>query len=176
MTEVSILWLIGLCLYYNFSAFYFNLDSYLAKISIFWILLQSNLFFLPIFIYFFPIFCSLLLLPGHISFYFPGSGVIFTGDTLFSLSCGKLFEGTPEQVILAGIPSHALFLRSGIYKLHFYYDIYPLWLYLKSWRIDVLDLTVNKVEQEVTNLSCNRVLITVESKIMVFTSYPFSFA
>ncbi|XP_071686378.1 hydroxyacylglutathione hydrolase 2, mitochondrial-like [Rutidosis leptorrhynchoides] len=35
---------------------------------------------------------------GHISFYFPASGVIFTGDTLFSLSCGKLFEGTPEQM------------------------------------------------------------------------------
>ncbi|KAM7486789.1 hypothetical protein LguiA_002798 [Lonicera macranthoides] len=35
---------------------------------------------------------------GHISFYFPGSGSIFTGDTLFSLSCGKLFEGTPEQM------------------------------------------------------------------------------
>ncbi|CAJ2661027.1 hydroxyacylglutathione hydrolase 2, mitochondrial-like isoform X1 [Trifolium pratense] len=35
---------------------------------------------------------------GHISFYFPGSGTIFTGDTLFSLSCGKLFEGSPEQM------------------------------------------------------------------------------
>ncbi|MBA0651557.1 hypothetical protein Goklo_018872 [Gossypium klotzschianum] len=35
---------------------------------------------------------------GHISFYFLGSGAIFTGDTLFSLSCGKLFEGTPEQM------------------------------------------------------------------------------
>ncbi|KAK2990695.1 hypothetical protein RJ640_026583 [Escallonia rubra] len=35
---------------------------------------------------------------GHISFYFPGSGAIFTGDTLFGLSCGKLFEGTPEQM------------------------------------------------------------------------------
>ncbi|XP_057999737.1 hydroxyacylglutathione hydrolase 1, mitochondrial-like isoform X2 [Hevea brasiliensis] len=35
---------------------------------------------------------------GHISFYFPGSGAIFTGDTLFSLSCGKLLEGTPEQI------------------------------------------------------------------------------
>jgi len=35
---------------------------------------------------------------GHISFYFPGARAIFTGDTLFSLSCGKLFEGTPEQV------------------------------------------------------------------------------
>ncbi|KAI8567037.1 hypothetical protein RHMOL_Rhmol02G0090200 [Rhododendron molle] len=34
---------------------------------------------------------------GHISFYFPGSRAIFTGDTLFSLSCGKLFEGTPEE-------------------------------------------------------------------------------
>ncbi|XP_029152804.2 probable hydroxyacylglutathione hydrolase 2, chloroplastic [Arachis hypogaea] len=36
---------------------------------------------------------------GHISFYFPGSGAIFTGDTLFSLSCGKLFEGTAEQML-----------------------------------------------------------------------------
>lgn len=35
---------------------------------------------------------------GHISFYFPGSAAVFTGDTLFSLSCGKLFEGTPGQV------------------------------------------------------------------------------
>ncbi|KAK7312396.1 hypothetical protein VNO77_36217 [Canavalia gladiata] len=36
---------------------------------------------------------------GHVSFYFPGSGAIFTGDALFSLSCGKLFEGTPEQML-----------------------------------------------------------------------------
>nr|VDC64434.1 unnamed protein product [Brassica rapa] len=36
---------------------------------------------------------------GHISFYFPGARAVFTGDTLFSLSCGKLFEGTPEQML-----------------------------------------------------------------------------
>ncbi|XP_075100345.1 putative hydroxyacylglutathione hydrolase 2, chloroplastic isoform X2 [Nicotiana tabacum] len=36
---------------------------------------------------------------GHISFYFPRSKTIFTGDTLFSLSCGKLFEGTPQQML-----------------------------------------------------------------------------
>ncbi|CAA2959841.1 probable hydroxyacylglutathione hydrolase 2, chloroplastic [Olea europaea subsp. europaea] len=35
---------------------------------------------------------------GHISFYFPGSKSIFTGDTLFSLSCGKLLQGTSEQM------------------------------------------------------------------------------
>ncbi|KAL0785481.1 hypothetical protein Bca101_001727 [Brassica carinata] len=36
---------------------------------------------------------------GHISLYFPGSRAIFSGDTLFSLSCGKLFEGTPKQML-----------------------------------------------------------------------------
>ncbi|PKA61568.1 Hydroxyacylglutathione hydrolase 2, mitochondrial [Apostasia shenzhenica] len=36
---------------------------------------------------------------GHVSFYFPGIGAIFTGDTLFSLSCGKLFEGNANQML-----------------------------------------------------------------------------
>ncbi|KAM7465271.1 hypothetical protein LguiB_012833 [Lonicera macranthoides] len=35
---------------------------------------------------------------GHISFYFSGSGSIFTGDALFSLSCGNLIEGSPEEM------------------------------------------------------------------------------
>ncbi|CAN6448887.1 unnamed protein product [Victoria cruziana] len=35
---------------------------------------------------------------GHICFYFPGSKAIFSGDTLFSLSCGKLFEGNAAQM------------------------------------------------------------------------------
>ncbi len=40
---------------------------------------------------------------GHIAYYFPrptnfSAGVIFSGDVLFSLGCGKLFEGTAEQM------------------------------------------------------------------------------
>ncbi|OAE31863.1 hypothetical protein AXG93_2788s1030 [Marchantia polymorpha subsp. ruderalis] len=35
---------------------------------------------------------------GHVTFYFPDSGAVFTGDTLFSMGCGRLFEGTPEQM------------------------------------------------------------------------------
>ena len=35
---------------------------------------------------------------GHIAFYFPNESAVFCGDTLFSLGCGKLFEGTPEQM------------------------------------------------------------------------------
>ncbi len=35
---------------------------------------------------------------GHIAFYSAEAGVIFSGDTLFSLGCGRIFEGTFEQM------------------------------------------------------------------------------
>jgi hydroxyacylglutathione hydrolase len=35
---------------------------------------------------------------GHIAFYFKKEKVLFTGDTLFSLGCGRVFEGTYEQM------------------------------------------------------------------------------
>ena len=35
---------------------------------------------------------------GHVAFFSQRTGVIFTGDTLFSLGCGKVFEGTIEQM------------------------------------------------------------------------------
>lgn len=35
---------------------------------------------------------------GHIAFWFAESGLLFAGDTLFSLGCGRLIEGTAEQM------------------------------------------------------------------------------
>jgi len=35
---------------------------------------------------------------GHISFHFFKEKLIFTGDTLFSLGCGKIFEGTYQEM------------------------------------------------------------------------------
>ena len=35
---------------------------------------------------------------GHIAFYFADDGLAFVGDTLFALGCGRLFEGTPQQM------------------------------------------------------------------------------
>tara|TARA_B110001450_G_C17603694_1_gene474116 strand:- start:232 stop:951 length:720 start_codon:yes stop_codon:yes gene_type:complete len=35
---------------------------------------------------------------NHICFYFYNENIIFTGDTLFSLGCGKIFEGTHSQM------------------------------------------------------------------------------
>ena len=35
---------------------------------------------------------------GHIAFYSKSEKIIFTGDTLFSLGCGRIFEGTYKQM------------------------------------------------------------------------------
>ena len=38
---------------------------------------------------------------GHICFHFSKEKLLFTGDTLFSLGCGKLFEGTYEDMFMS---------------------------------------------------------------------------
>ncbi|MFQ5634606.1 MAG: hydroxyacylglutathione hydrolase [Gammaproteobacteria bacterium] len=35
---------------------------------------------------------------GHICYHFEDDRVAFTGDTLFSMGCGRLFEGSPEEM------------------------------------------------------------------------------
>lgn len=35
---------------------------------------------------------------GHIAYWFADSDALFIGDTVFALGCGRLFEGTPEQM------------------------------------------------------------------------------
>lgn len=46
---------------------------------------------------------------GHVAFHFADDRVIFTGDTLFAMGCGRLFEGTPADMFAnmqryAGMP------------------------------------------------------------------------
>ena len=36
---------------------------------------------------------------GHIAFYFEKDKILFSGDTLFSLGCGKVFEGTHKEML-----------------------------------------------------------------------------
>jgi hydroxyacylglutathione hydrolase len=44
---------------------------------------------------------EVLEIPGHTLSHiaFVGHGVLFCGDTLFSLGCGRLFEGSPAQML-----------------------------------------------------------------------------
>lgn len=50
---------------------------------------------------------------GHLSFYFASAPALFSGDTLFSLGCGRLLEGTAEQMFeslqrFAGLPDETM--------------------------------------------------------------------
>ena len=38
---------------------------------------------------------------GHICFFFENEKIAFTGDTLFSLGCGRVFEGTYEEMFIS---------------------------------------------------------------------------
>lgn len=50
---------------------------------------------------------------GHVAYHFPGSAVVFTGDSLMALGCGRVFEGTMPQMWaslqkLAALPPETL--------------------------------------------------------------------
>ena len=59
---------------------------------------------------------------GHIGFYFHKEKSIFTGDTLFSLGCGKIFEGTYSQMFNSINRIKKLPLNTKIYCGHEYTD------------------------------------------------------
>ncbi|HLY54996.1 MAG TPA: hydroxyacylglutathione hydrolase [Stellaceae bacterium] len=62
--------------------------------------------------------------PGHtlgqISYYSAGAKVVFTGDTLFALGCGRVFEGTPAQLWHSLLRLRALPDHTKIYCGHEY--------------------------------------------------------
>lgn len=55
---------------------------------------------------------------GHIAYYTPG--IVFTGDTLFTAGCGKIFEGTVDQMFTSLMSLKALDDNTLIYCGHEY--------------------------------------------------------
>ena len=50
---------------------------------------------------------------GHIAFYIPSAGAVFTADSLMALGCGRVFEGTMDQMWeslskLAALPENTM--------------------------------------------------------------------
>jgi len=59
---------------------------------------------------------------GHIALLFDDDGIAFVGDTLFAMGCGRLFEGTPEQMYrslqrLAALPGDTKLFCAHEYTL-----------------------------------------------------------
>ena len=57
---------------------------------------------------------------GHICFFFENEKIAFTGDTLFSLGCGKIFEGDHKQMLTSLNKIKKLPLNTKIYCGHEY--------------------------------------------------------
>ncbi len=57
---------------------------------------------------------------GHICFYFYKEKSVFTGDTLFSLGCGRIFEGTYSQMFDSLMKLKALPKNTKIFCGHEY--------------------------------------------------------
>ena len=57
---------------------------------------------------------------GHICFYFFNEKIVFTGDTLFSLGCGKVFEGSHKDMFNSLLKLKSLPPVTKIYFGHEY--------------------------------------------------------
>jgi len=57
---------------------------------------------------------------GHIAYWFKHANVAFVGDALFALGCGRLFEGTPQQMHASLSRLRALPPETVIYCAHEY--------------------------------------------------------
>ncbi len=57
---------------------------------------------------------------GHIAFFFRKEKIVFTGDTLFSLGCGRVFEGTHKEMFESLNKLKSLPLDTKIYCGHEY--------------------------------------------------------
>lgn len=57
---------------------------------------------------------------GHIVFHFPDAACAFVGDTIFAMGCGRLFEGTPEQMWSSLSRIAALPPKTNLYCAHEY--------------------------------------------------------
>jgi hydroxyacylglutathione hydrolase len=83
---------------------------------------------------------------GHIAYY--GHGAVFCGDTLFSGGCGRLFEGTPEQMLasldaLAALPDETRVFCAHEYtlaNLRFAMTVEPENEDLRAWRDEAASL------------------------------------
>ena len=84
---------------------------------------------------------------GHVCFYMPGEKSLFSGDTLFYLGCGRVFEGTMEQMWSSLLKLRSLPDDTNVYCGH----EYTLSNMKFANYIDTNNALLNKVSLEIKN-------------------------
>ncbi len=101
---------------------------------------------------------------GHIAYWFKDSSALFCGDTMFSIGCGRLFEGTPQQMWTSLSRLRALPPETRIYCAHEYTEsnvrfavsIDPHNAALRAYETEVKDKRARKIPTIPTTLKLER--------------------
>lgn len=95
---------------------------------------------------------TVLEVPGHtsahIAYWFKDDDLLFCGDTLFSLGCGRLFEGTPEQMWHSLKKIRQLPDQTQIYCAHEYTEANAQFAVQLEPRNDQLKLLLQQLQQK----------------------------
>ncbi len=98
---------------------------------------------------------------GHIVYFCPELTACFVGDTIFSLGCGKLFEGTPRQMReslakIASLPEETLLYCAHEYtlsNLRFVRHLFPEDQALVDFETEIKNLRIKNLPSVPTTLS-----------------------
>ena len=88
---------------------------------------------------------------GHISFYFYKQESIFTGDTLFSLGCGRIFEGTYSQMFDSLIKLKTLPESTKIFCGHEYTKQNSKFCILHDSKNENLKIKLDEINKKLKN-------------------------
>ena len=88
---------------------------------------------------------------GHISFYFEKDSALFCGDTLFSLGCGRLFEGSPKQMVDSLNKIRSLPDKTKIYCAHEYTEANSRFAEYLSPKDKLLSKKIKEIKQKRLN-------------------------
>lgn len=111
--------------------------------------------------------------PGHtageVSFYIPEAKVVFTGDTLFALGCGRLFEGTPAMMLESLKRLIALPGDTALYCGHEYTESNARF----ALTIDPDNSVLKERAREIANLRANDRMTLPSSIALEMATNPF---
>lgn len=106
---------------------------------------------------------------GHIAYYNEQNNWLFSGDVLFGLGCGRLFEGTAEQAFTTLARFKKLPPETQVYCTHEYTE--SNLKFCKSMNIDTPDLQKYEIELLIKRKgNCPSVPLTLGSE---FSANPF---
>ncbi len=85
---------------------------------------------------------------GHICFYFEDQNFLFCGDTIFSLGCGRLFEGSYEQMTESILKIRSLPDCTKIYCGHEYTESNAKFAEFLDSRDDLLKNKISNIKKD----------------------------